>query len=372
MKKNNKEGKRISPLRMLLLIITRIIALLLILVVVLLGVLTIGEYRPDDVEQIITSSDLADTSQADLPSSGDEIRLVSWNIGYGALGDNADFFMDGGKSVYTADAERVSSNMDGIISSLSDFDADIMLLQEVDINSARSRHTDEAQLLREAFPEFDNTFAFNFKVPFVPYPVPPMGKVQSGLFLMTHYTLTGADRVSLPCPFSWPIRTCNLKRCLMVDRIPVAETDKELVVIDLHLEAYDSGEGKIAQTKALLGVLEEEYAKGNYVIAGGDFNQLFSNVDADAYPVYEGLWQPGLIDEADFDPAHWTLLMDPSSPTCRSLDKAYAGADLTSFQYYMIDGFIVSDNVEVKSLETKDMGFVYTDHNPVVMDVVLK
>ena len=64
--------------------------------------------------------------------------------------------------------------------------------------------------------------------------------------------------------------------------------------------------------------------------------------------------------------------MDPSVPTCRSLDQPLEGADLTNFQFYMIDGFVVSDNVEIKSVETKDMGFKATDHNPVVMDVVLK
>ena len=35
----------------------------------------------------------------------------------------------------------------------------------------------------------------------------------------------------------------------------------------------------------------------------------------------------------------------------------------------MIDGFIVSSNLEVKRLETLDEGFVSTDHNPVVLEV---
>ena len=43
------------------------------------------------------------------------------------------------------------------------------------------------------------------------------------------------------------------------------------MVFNLHLEAYDNGEGKIAQSKKLADVLSQEYAKGNYVIAGGDF-----------------------------------------------------------------------------------------------------
>lgn len=45
--------------------------------------------------------------------------------------------------------------------------------------------------------------------------------------------------------------------------------------MNLHLEAYDDGEGKEAQTAMLLQILQEEYVKGNYVIAGGDFNQSF-------------------------------------------------------------------------------------------------
>jgi hypothetical protein len=64
--------------------------------------------------------------------------------------------------------------------------------------------------------------------------------------------------------------------------------------------------------------------------------------------------------------------MDSDVPTCRSLDQPYAGADHDTFQYYVIDGFIVSSNIEVKSCETRDIGFVQTDHNPVLMECVLK
>ena len=37
---------------------------------------------------------------------------------------------------------------------------------------------------------------------------------------------------------------------------------------------------------------------------------------------------------------------------------------------YVIDGFIVSDNVAVHSVKTKDEQFKYTDHQPVKMEVV--
>ena len=79
--------------------------------------------------------------------------------------------------------------------------------------------------------------------------------------------------------------------------LPIEGSDKQLVLVDLHLEAYDSGEGKIAQTRQLMGFLEDEYLKGNYVIAGGDFNQIFPG-GLEQYPnEHPELWTPGLLEE---------------------------------------------------------------------------
>ena len=142
--------------------------------------------------------------------------------------------------------------------------------------------------------------------------------------------------------------------------------------MNLHLEAYDSGEGKIAQTKMLTELLQKEAEKGNFVIAGGDFNQIFSNADTDTYPSLEGEWLPGEIDVEAIE-GEWQFLMDASAPSCRSLRTPLAGADADPehFQYYLIDGFIVSGNLRVDSIETQDFGFVYSDHNPVLMQVTL-
>lgn len=75
--------------------------------------------------------------------------------------------------------------------------------------------------------------------------------------------------------------------------IDLEGTDAQLVLVNLHLEAYDDGEGKAAQTAALTSFLEQEYAKGNYVIAGGDFNQTFPG-GLDKYPIKnDDLWTPG-------------------------------------------------------------------------------
>ena len=342
------------------------IVLLAIIVVVggFLGWLTIREYRPADTEPLSIFGTGSETLHA-----GDTFTVMTWNIGYAALGDNADFFMDGGSMVQTADNERVNVNLGAIAEELLAVNPDIALLQEVDRNSSRSYGIDETVPLITTLSGHAATFAYNYKVPFVPYPVPPIGRVNSGLLTLSRYPVMQSDRVQLPCPFSWPIRLGNLKRCLMIDRIPVEGSDKELVVVCLHLEAYDDGEGKIAQTKMLREVLQEEAAAGNYVIAGGDFNQILSTID-NPFPSQEGMWLPGVLDVSAFSEG-WQFEMDERLPSCRSLDQPLVGADMDSFQYYLIDGFIVSAGLEVLSCETQDLGFVNSDHNPVVMQVRL-
>jgi hypothetical protein len=121
----------------------------------------------------------------------------------------------------------------------------------------------------------------------------------------------------------------------------------------------------------LVGFLNAERGKGNYVIAGGDFNQTFSNIDTSMYPTRGGDWLPGLIETEEVE-GDWQFLMDNKTPTCRTLKEPYGGVDKATFQYYMIDGFIVSDNVRVDSLETRDLDFVCSDHNPVVLKVTLE
>ena len=154
---------------------------------------------------------------------------------------------------------------------------------------------------------------------------------------------------------------------MLVTRIPVEGA--ELVVINFHLEAYDDGAGKTAQTQQLLDLVAEEYGKGNYVIAGGDFNQIFPGVQTDLKPTSG--WVPGYLDPLPQEMEGWRYVYDDSVPTCRLLNQPYAPEDPLT-QYYVIDGFLVSPNVEVLELETLDEGFRYSDHNPVVMEVSLR
>ena len=142
------------------------------------------------------------------------------------------------------------------------------------------------------------------------------------------------------------------------------------MLVNLHLEAYDDGEGKAAQTKVLNDFLQAEYDKGNYVIAGGDFNQSFPGA-LERYPILRSdLWTPGTLTE-DILPEGWRFAYDLSAPSCRLLNQPYDPADAANTQHYVIDGFILSPNVTLEEIETLDLGFADSDHNPVRLRVKL-
>ncbi|MGI6755598.1 MAG: endonuclease/exonuclease/phosphatase family protein [Atopobiaceae bacterium] len=336
----------------------------------LVGFLSATEYRPGDVEPV----EVVSTTPAAASVAQDQtLRYLTWNVGFGALGDNADFFMDGGTAVMPSDEARVDENVAAMAEHIAESNADYIFLQEVDRNSKRSFGKDQVPELAASMANY--SFAYNFRVAYVPYPLPPIGRVESGILSASRYDLGESMRYQLPLSFGWPESMANLKRCLLVSRTPVVDaagnaTGKELVSVNLHLEAYDSGAGKIAQTKMLANLLAQEAEKGNYVVAGGDFNQVFSGTDTSAYPSYEGTWAAGALDEHAFGDG-FSFLMDTTTPSCRSLDKPYAGADHEHFQYYMLDGFIVSSNVAVSKVETQDLGFAHSDHNPVMMELRL-
>ena len=338
--------------------------------------LSITEYRPAQIEAahaVRPNSQSGMSGALSALNAGQNVRIVSWNIGYGGLGAKQDFFMDGGTMVRPENKAAVEENLQGAAALMKRVDADILFIQEIDLKSRRSFYVNEAALLSDVS-ALNGTYTYNFKCLFVPFPFPPLGRVASGLATFTNLDFTESVRYALPVSFKWPVSTANLKRCLLVNRFSLT-SGGELVAVNLHLEAYDEGEGKIAQTKALMQFLTDEYAKGNYVIAGGDFNQSFPNLDLSAYPVHEGLWQAAVMDSAVL-PEGWQFAADDKAPSCRLNNGIYAETFTDenlrkNWQYYVIDGFILSPNVELKSVRTLDENFMYADHNPVELEAVL-
>lgn len=293
-------------------------------------------------------------------------QLITWNIGYAGLGDNMDFFYDGGKQTRDTKA-RTLENLDSIKKFILQNRTDFIFLQEVDLASRRSYNTNQLQIISQAVNYF-TFFATNYQVSFVPVPLKnPMGNVNSGIMTLSRFTPMNAVRVQLPGLSPWPNRVFNLRRCLLVTRFPVSN-GREFVLINTHNSAFEDDSLKMAEMSFIRQVALSEYEKGNYVIIGGDWNQLPPNFPPDRFGnAYETKAFKPLSIESSFMPSGWQWAFDPSKPTNRYLDRPFSNQCRT----VILDFFLLSPNIHITDIVTTDLKFRHSDHNPVKLSFVL-
>ncbi len=329
--------------------------------VTLLGYLTIVDYNPE----LELDLKIEDKSSLEV---GNEITVMTWNLGFAGLGSDSDFFMDGGEGVNPSKAQ-FQKNYQGIKEVLDANMVDVFFIQEIDRDSKRTFYKDMHKEISEKYPNYDSAHAINYKVPLVFIPFPPIGKVTSGITTLSKYDFDQATRIGFDANYSWPTKILHLDRCLLVSRHQIKGSTKELVMINLHLSAYDDGGLRAEQLKVLKELMTSEYENGNYVIAGGDFNQQFPSIDNSKYPVlYPDNYLPNTI-ENDYLDNGWNYAVSEEAPTYRLLNEVY---NKETAQTGVIDGFIVSPNIEIVTVKNLDLEFEYSDHNPVVASFKLK
>ena len=349
---------------------------LLFLLYVLVSILhaTLTDFQPAEKTSLSLENPSKQTSISDSTLS-----FLIWNIGYGGLGAKSDFFFDDGGMLHSGD-KMVRSSEDLVRQYLGlqdDFlkkqDADFYLLQEVDFDSKRSYYINQLSRFAQFFPQHERSFARNYDVTRVPVPIfepfNVMGKTKSGLATYSRYHAAEATRLQLPGSFDWPKRIFQLDRCIALHRYPVG-AGKDLVVLNIHNSAYDKGGFlKAQQMEYFKKTVLSEYEKGNYVIAGGDWNQCPPNFQFDKFmPGRSGRFTQTNI-PADFLPKGWTWAYDPSTPTNRKVPTKYIEGE--SF-ITLIDFFVASPNVQIDSVRGMDLNFQSSDHQPVYLEVSLK
>jgi endonuclease/exonuclease/phosphatase family metal-dependent hydrolase len=299
----------------------------------------------------------------------DTLSLVTWNIGYAGLGQKMDFFYEGGNQVRPSYA-NYSNYQDGILNTLIKIKScDFLLLQEVDQRAKRSYYGNQVEAINKVFPAYASMFAINYFSKYVPVPVKePMGYVRSGIMTLSHFTPSGASRHSFRSDYSWPKKLFMLDRCYLIARY-MNSVGHELVVINTHNSAFaDAAMLRDKELGILRTVMEKEYAKGNYVIIGGDWNQ-------NPLPFNEFLITSGdmmkKIDPPipmDFLPTGWQWAFDPSQPTNRDVNEPYVHGKAKTT---IIDFFVLSPNIELIDVKTLVDGFAFSDHQPVYMKIRL-
>jgi len=331
-------------------------------------------YRIEDFQTIEINN-----NQSSKVALGEELTIATYNIGFGAYSKDFSFFMDSGETLdgkvlngtgsRAKNKEEVIKNTTGAVSTIVNQNVDFALFQEVDTSAHRSYFYNQYKHIQDNFQNYSSSLSLNFHSAYLFYPLTnPHGKVDAGIATLSKYKITSATRRSFPIDESFPTKFFDLDRCLQVTRLPIENSDKELVLINLHMSAYDEG-GQIRakQVELLNEILLEEKNNGNYVVVGGDFNHdiansksLFETNRKKADWVYT-------LENSDLTEGY-RFVANTNTSTCRSTDGPYIKGE--SYEV-VIDGFICSDNIETISISNIDTDYEYSDHNPAILDFKL-
>ncbi len=339
----------------------RLTIIFIITISLILLYFTLSDYNPK--EKIIISQ-----SKNINPLENETITILSWNIGYAGLGSNMDFFYDGGTKVRDTKQQTIK-NITAISNTLKDYSyVDFIFLQEIDLNSKRTYYINEKKILDNQLNNYMSFFAINYNVQYIPFPVTsPMGKVKSGLITYSKHIPLSSTRYKFPGNYYWPKYLFMPDRCFLCNTYNVYN-NKKLILINTHNSAFDKTENlKQKQLKYLKKFITNEYKKGNYVIVAGDWNQkppdfntknFNNNTEFTLKPI-----------DKNYMPKNWKWIHDNTTPTNRSLSTAYTD---TETKTTIIDFFLISPNIENINIETINLNFKNTDHQPILGEFKLK
>ncbi len=196
------------------------------------------------------------------------IKIVAWNIKYGA--GRIPFWFDcWGDRAHMTKAE-VDANMAKIYEAINELDPDVLIAEEIEVNSRRSAYVDMVQGILEHTKLNYATFASTWNSKYIASE--GVGRIHLGNAILSKHKITKAERIRQIDRSDQDALTAMfyLHRALGRAEIEVA-TGKKVAIWAVHTEAYDNDGTKQKQIAQIDELLAKEPLP---FVVGGDFNEL--------------------------------------------------------------------------------------------------
>jgi len=229
------------------------------------------------------------------PDNPQYIRVVTWNIRFGA--GRINWFGDGCGERVILTKNEVETNLQHIAHEIDQMQADVLLLQEVDIESKRSAYLDQVQWLLDHTQMNYGVYASAWHAQFIPSD--GLGRMNMGTAILSRWPLENAKRIALPLRGDQDALTqyFYLRRNILKVKMELPEVDN-LYLVNVHTSAFSVDDTK----QKHINRFEEELAdfddQGFLFIAGGDLNTLPPGSDSTDFCIEdrcpgESFHQPG-------------------------------------------------------------------------------
>lgn len=211
------------------------------------------------------------TTKSDQTAPTDSLKIASWNIKF--AGGRLDFFFDcyGDRSLM--ETTEVETHLEGLATKINQMDADILFVQELDIDAKRSGYIDQLQYLLD-FTEFNYAvYASQWKSDYVPSD--GIGRINSGNAILSRYPITNTERIALPLieEQSGFVQYFYLRRNILKGQIADAQ-GQAITLLNIHTAAFANDGTKQKQLDEIKAEIDQLNASGSSFVVGGDFNSL--------------------------------------------------------------------------------------------------
>jgi endonuclease/exonuclease/phosphatase family metal-dependent hydrolase len=196
-----------------------------------------------------------------------ELKVMAWNIKYGA--GRIDFWFDywGDRTVMTSG--EVDLNMENIYTLLNEYNPDILMTEEIEVNSRRSAYYDMVQGILENTRLNYGAYYQCWNSRYIP--TEGLGRLDLGNAIFSKYPITLAERIRQLDRTDQDAVTSKYYLHRMIGRAQIDVGDSDVVAYVVHTEAYDQDGTKGKQIQQIYDQVKGE--KRPFVL-GGDFNEL--------------------------------------------------------------------------------------------------
>ena len=200
-----------------------------------------------------------------IPKNDSIFSIVTYNIGYlSGMTNNLPI---------AKSKELFENNLAKVLLETAKANPDIIAFQEIDYNAARSYHVNQHEEIA-ALGFGYSAETINWDKTYVPFPYwPPsmhFGKVVSGQSILSKYPLQSHERIVLERIANAPFYRDALYLDRLAQVVKVLLNGKEVVLINVHLEAFDKKTR--AQQLDVVIALFQKHAATHPTILLGDFN----------------------------------------------------------------------------------------------------
>ncbi len=233
--------------------------LLILLVLIFYFWGSCGFYDKEKYSEIVTYN-------KQLSDASDTLKVMTYNIGY-LSGMTNNLPVERTELLFKENLRRAKKI-------IRQHQPDFIGFQEIDFGSSRSYEYQQLKKIGKPLNYHMGAKAINWDKYYVPFPYWPIkfqfGKMLSGQAVLSKMQIVNNELLVLDKPLGAPFyyKAFYLDRLIQITKVKI--NDDELIILNVHLEAFDR-ETREQQAEYLLEVFHE-YASDYPVLLIGDFN----------------------------------------------------------------------------------------------------